>query len=393
MADKFFIGGASEAPEVGNLKLGSVNIDKIYQGEDLVWPIVSNLEDPFTPTNGTARFIAANNVGEVILYDTSFNEVTPSVTISDLPNSYYDLIGVSDTMEYMAACAVDSSGNQRGSVVISQDYGANWNTPTSGALYADYYSCEASKSGRVIVVGSKDGVVGTDNGRVYLSSNYGGTFGAITFPGLTGHSIVFVYGLGMSYDGKMIGISIRTKTGSTYNNYSFYSTDYGANWTNIVDEGATNGHRYCNIAVSGGGKYFSFVNYNSLNNSWYSSDYGQSWTSIDWSYIGNFTTLVGNLGIRMSHSGQYHLMTDTGSDKLWYGDNYMGSSATPSSLVTNSTQDPKNTRISNDGSKLFLSDDGNSSPDYWYSDDYGQTWTSGNAPSTVSQGPIIMLEV
>ena len=59
-------------PAVGKIKLGSSNVSKIYQGSTLVWPISDSPVDPYTPVNGTARFIATNNSGVITLYDTSF---------------------------------------------------------------------------------------------------------------------------------------------------------------------------------------------------------------------------------------------------------------------------------------------------------------------------------
>ena len=377
--------GTHITPAEGKIKLGSSNVLKIYQGSTLVWPISSGPDDPYTPIDGTARFIATNNSGVITLYDTSFNTVTPPNPFATLPSSNYNLGGVSDNLTYMVA--VGESFNYQ-DIKISNDGGQTFSNPSSGTFASDFNNTFASKSGQVILsllepLQSPP----TSNNNWMLSTDYGDNFSKITFSGIVG--VRDLYNMAISSGGKFIALSFRGYNGSSYVNYGYYSTDYGSTWTNVTSFGANSGKKW-NILISGNGQYIIFIDGQSPTNSWYSSDYGENFSSKNYSGLTNLG-MKGSVGTVMNETGQYYMIVRPFSSQMSYGDNYASSLPQNTQTLQGSAA---NVRISNSGETMFWSDEGSSSPDYSFSDDFGATWsTQTTAPNSVGQGPIYLIDV
>ena len=138
------IGTATSAPAIGELKLGSTNISKIYSGSTLVWPISS--ADPFNPINGTPTFIHAN-LGVITLYDTSWNTISPSNPFATTPNSNYTVAASSQGYTKI----ILSGRNTSEAVLYSTDNGQNFSTPATGSFDARYAGIFGSISGDTIL--------------------------------------------------------------------------------------------------------------------------------------------------------------------------------------------------------------------------------------------------
>lgn len=373
-------------PAVGKIKLGSSNVSKIYQGSTLVWPISDSPVDPYTPVNGTARFIATNNSGVITLYDTSFNAVTPPNPFATLPNSNYHLGGVSDNLTYMVAVG-ESSTNE--DIKISNDGGQTFTNPSSGTFKANWNYTIASKSGQVILSLIKNTTTPpTSDHNFMLSTDYGVNFNKVTFSDFVGVSDL--RNIKLSYGGKFIAIGVNGYNGSSYNRYYYLSKDYGATWNSI----GTNGTDY-NILISGNGQYIIFIPIYNPGNSLYSSDYGETFSTKNYSSLTNLVYYHRSIGSAMSETGEYYILSSPlGISYVSHGDNFAASLPQSTRSTSPGGSGAKNVRTSNSGETIFWSDEGSSSPDYSFSDDFGATWsTQTPAPNTVGQGPVYLIDV
>ena len=64
------IGTATSAPAIGELKLGSINISKIYSGSTLVWPIdvadVCGFGTDWTTINSTVTAVTSGSPIQIV---------------------------------------------------------------------------------------------------------------------------------------------------------------------------------------------------------------------------------------------------------------------------------------------------------------------------------------
>lgn len=375
-------------PAEGKIKLGSSNVLKIYQGSTLVWPISSDPVDPYTPIDGTARFIATNNSGVITLYDTSFNTVTPTNPFDTLPNSNYHLGGVSDNLTYMVATGYLNNSED---IKISNDGGQTFSNPSSGTFKSKHDYTIASKSGQVVlslVAPTPTQFPPTSDHNFMLSTDYGDNFSKITFSGFVG--FLTLANAAISYGGKFIAINIRGWNGSSYTQNSYLSKDYGSTWNSI----GTNG-RYYNFLISGNGQYIILIDNQNPSNSLYSSDYGENFSSKNYSSLTNLGRSNNSLGAAMSETGEYYILANpSGTSYVSYGDNFAASLPQNTRSTHPGGAGTRNVRTSNSGETIFWSDNSSGSPDYSFSDDFGATWsTTTSAPSSVGQGPIFLIDV
>lgn len=375
-------------PVAGKIKLGSSDVSKIYSGSTLVWPIANDSGDPYEPVFGTARFVATDNVGVINLYDTSFNAITPTNPFGLLPNSNYQLGGVSDNLSYMVACGDNSTSEE---IKISLDGGQTFSNPSSGTFQSDFKKTMASKSGKVILSAVPNTAnPPTSDANWMLSTDYGVNFIKVTLPSVI--AVLSVTGGAVSSGGKFIAISNRvyTDTGA-YIDKAFYSKDYGATWNDASSFGQ--GDKKWKPLISGSGEYLIFINVSDPSNSFYSSDYAENF--IQKNYTGLEIQATTILGTAMNESGQYYIFSETlyaNGSVVVYGNNY--GSTLPQNRISTDNTGARNVRISNSGETIFWSDEGASSPDYSFSDNFGAAWsTVQSAPNSVGMGTVFLVDV
>lgn len=372
---------------VGKIKLGSSNVQKIYNSSTLVWPIAGDPADPYTPIYGTPRLITANDA-VITLYDTSFNQLVPPNPFSSLPSTAYELAGVSDDLTYMVACGSQFLFQN---IKISQNGGSSFGDPFSGTFPTRWDFTMASKSGKVIVSAIPPPFAGTPttNENWMLSVNGGANFTKITFPGILG--VATVHGVAMSSGGKYIALSfLGYSIALGYRNYLFYSRDYGTTWLKETTFGALENRRW-KMLISGTGQYMAFIDVFNSSNSFYSLDYGASFSSKSYNFGSSLYTNSRTIGAVMNQSGQYYIVAKPIGNQIDYGDNY---AATMTSNALNVDGSAQNVRISNNGETQLWFDSGAGSPDYGISLNFGTTWTGIlNAPSEVDGGPLFLVDV
>ena len=89
------IGTATSAPAIGELKLGSTNISKIYSGSTLVWPIdvadVCGLGTDWTTINSTVTAVTSGLPIQIVYsvndWNTAINNNTPAAAYYNYANS------------------------------------------------------------------------------------------------------------------------------------------------------------------------------------------------------------------------------------------------------------------------------------------------------------------
>lgn len=374
---------------VGKIKLGNTNVQKIYNGSTLVWPIDSSPQDPidpYTPINGTARLITAND-GAIKLYDTSLNQITPTNPFSSLPNTDYELAGTSDNLTYMVACGARYNHQD---IKISQDGGVTFSSPSTGAFATKWQDTVISKSGQVILSAVTPEVgadLPTTDENFMLSTDYGSNFTKITFPDITG--VGYVRSVGISSGGKYIALSfIGYSEALGALDYLFYSSNYGVTWVRETSFGLAADRKW-RILMSGTGQYIIFIDESGTNNSWYSSDYGTTFSAKDYNFSGTQMLSSGGVaGSVMDTSGQYYMLSKSLAGVVYYGDDY---AVTPSNTVAD--RSVNNLRLSNNGETQFWYDEGASTPTYGISLDFGATWTTGGPLLSFGAGPVHIIDV
>ncbi len=371
-----------------NIQFGGQDVDKVYNGSELVWPPSSSDPiDPYTPVDGTARLIAAQNAA-INLYDTSFNTITPTNPFSSLPNINYEIAGVSDNLTYMVVCGAQGS---KENIKISQNGGVSFSDPFTGTFATTWMQTIASKSGQVIlsaITPANGGTAPTTNENWMLSTDYGANFAKITFPNVIGVSSV--RSASLSSGGKYIALSFTGLSSNFANrNYLFYSVDYGATWFKETIFGASENRRWV-VLMSGTGQYMVFIDIYTPSNSFYSSDYGANFSSKNYNFGSSLFTLNGTVGAVMDISGEHYIVARPLANEIDHGDNYAANMPSNSLTVNGSA---KNVRISNNGETQLWFDEGSGSPWYGISLDFGATWYNYSAPSSVAGGSLFIADV
>ena len=133
---------------VGKIKLGSTNVQKIYNGSTLVWPFDSSTEDPYTPVEGqNFRFIARKSSSPPYfgLFDDTLTEVSSPYTFASLPDYNTAVGSVSDNFTYMIAAGIGSDQP----VQISTNNGQSWTQKSFSTVVG---KTAISKNGKVMIV-------------------------------------------------------------------------------------------------------------------------------------------------------------------------------------------------------------------------------------------------
>lgn len=167
----------------------------------------------------------------------------------------------------------------------------------------------------------------------------------------------------MSKDGKY-GIMISSTT------TLYISSDYCNTWTQVTKPNANASYR---VAMCGTGQYCILPFYNG-GGVWYSTNYGATWTQSNASTATNWGTAVSN------EAGDRWIMSCGNSNNgLYYSTNY-GATWTQSNITSNGWY----IAMSKTGDKaIAVINHGTSSVNIWiYSTNYGQTWTTSSSNVT-----------
>ena len=170
-------------------------------------------------------------------------------------NVYRQWIGVAMSSDGKYQTAFNQNS---GVLSMSTDYGQTW---SDNSLAGWWNSVAISGDGKYQTAVSKVG-----NAYIYVSSDYGITWTAMTDAGSRYWSAVAISG-----DGKY-----QTAVSYDYSGNIFTSSDYGLTWAANPGPGS---RRWVNIAMSSDGKYQTAVGQNS--NIYVSSDYGVTWNPRD----------------------------------------------------------------------------------------------------------------
>ena len=169
---------------------------------------------------------------------------------------------------------VVAQGLSSGSVYLSSDFGANF-AALSGAVAGPYCSISSDNSGQYITASICNG----DHSDAYVSSDFGGSW-TKSFNGGSEMPVASA----MSGSGQYAALAFgQGGTGI------FVSSNYGAFQSyQFVPE--SDGKRFTNLAISEDGQYMAAVIGDSTESIWLSSDYGETWgasnsPNLDWSCV------------------------------------------------------------------------------------------------------------
>jgi hypothetical protein len=235
----------------------------------------------------TANAISVNSTTfttpHIYLVSTSGNlykYVTQVSSFSLIPISgYFTKVatsGGSYNGKYVAAIKNnDPGGFPNYNLYQSTDYGATWSTFLSSAGQT-MKCCAVSDDGVYWLASTYDGP--SNQSYIYISVNLGVTWQFITAASFEAQDCA------ISNDGKYMTIVVTEPGGGDQSVTILNSNNYGASWTGI---GNYFGTGYVSIAMSGHGRYRSFVTSNSNGaRVYYSGDYGLSYAE-DF-YIANY---------------------------------------------------------------------------------------------------------
>ncbi len=334
--------------------------------------IPDNNEDPYTPVDGSPRFITSiTSAPYFSLVDENLNTVTPPVTFGNLPNFNYRVRAASDDLNIMIAVKLSTSTFPGEDSLISYDKGQTWvNIP--GVPIKAWQYVDISSSGQVITLNKSGGTTGGD---IWISTDYGLNFSLSTV------NITFATnaGISVSSGGKYIYISGGTVPGAAAYNVLYRSNDYGQTFTDItnllVDAGYPSDpaqRGFMSVSVSGNGERVFVIASGAID--FYSSDFGSTFSQ-------RTSTEQATVIFKQNETGQYMV---SGSQYIPGTDWYSKDFGVNKSLVDPSSSFNRN-GISNSGKYSFWSGFGNGSnniPIYINTDFFATaptsvSWSSG----------------
>ncbi len=355
-----------------SIYFGGSDVQKIYNGSELVWPAS---DTPYVPVEGEELTFISNKTTEPYygLFDSNFNEISSDFNFSSLPSSNYKIAAVSDNLNYMVA-AFPNDWIIPG--YISKNRGVSWtqmsnlNTRT-GHVYM-------SKSGRVIIFRSASSGV-----NYAISNDHGDSFTNLDLSSLipSGGTAVAISSISISSDGEVIilNVAINGTYSPKYGSHVFKSTDYGETFVDISsDINPTVGqYQWLVSLVSGDGKYQIHFSRNGPS-SW-SDDYGETFTNKNYPQ----TILVNG---SINANGRYFMLYDYGTSNFVYSNDY-GESTT---FLTIPNSRSETSGVSNSGEHSFAFSDSLASIEY--SNDYFDTFTSSNFANGASR-PLYIADI
>lgn len=379
------IGTASLEPPIGNIKVGSDNVQEIYIGSDKIWPTVSpGADDPYTPIpDGNPVFIGTeftsgdyNATSNISLYNQTGNVVeslgvVPYIT-SPTRTAYYVVTSASDNCQHIL---MKPFGDFNGKLIKSNDRGATWQQTVIYNARSNTgcsLSLAQSRNGKYIVTcelnNNQPGVPNDPQ----ISSDFGENFTPINLPNYPS-AAPFSAQCGLSAGGKYIYITYKADLPSSQSFITVQrSDDYGQSFTDISSSlnlpnisTPTDAYFFWQPLVSATGNKVSFVSgwYNNgsanTQNSPYggktSNDYGISYTDII-NPIKYFPTLHDNGICRNIDANGDRYIWPTGNNGRYF--TYYDSSFQSSPLLSQNYNRTSLASVSNYGSYGLLTGTG-----------------------------------
>ena len=356
---------------VGKIKLGSADVQEIYMGSTLVWP----LDTPYVPVEGgELTFISNKETAPYYgLFDANFNEISSNFNFSSLPDADLSIAAVSDNLNYMIAARPNNFNNPG---YISKNRGVSWTQMSNFNARTGYVYM--SKSGRVIIFQNDSGSV-----NYAISNDHGDSFTTLDVSSLfpSGAILVAISSPSISSDGEVIllNVSFNGTYSPKYSQHVFKSTDYGETFVDISsDINPTVGqYQWFKSLVSGDGKYQIHFSRNGPS-SW-SNDYGETFTNKNYPQ-----TVISNTSI--SYDGRYFMFYRGDTQEYSYSTDY-GESATFSTILNTRSE---TSGVSNSGEHSFAISDSLALIEY--SNDYFDTFTSSNFANGASR-PLYIADI
>ena len=245
-----------------------------------------------------------------------------------------------------------------GYVRVSNNYGANWNSPSVVSSQGYYYFTTAGSSndGRVMVLG---GYRSTDStGAVFVSVDFGVTWNPVVSN--------YNYGVNPSQSVTVSGDGLSIYTADkNYDRQMFKSTFISGAWTNWSKLANSPTARYSKVSTNFNGQVI--IATTSLVGVSYSRDYGATWALSN-----SLDSMFQWLDPNATTSTGLGLAIDTSQAQLWRTAN-SGSSWSRVTTVPNVVGEKFwGVTSSNDGKRIYLS----GSVNLYRSLDSGATWTT-----------------
>jgi hypothetical protein len=317
---------------------------------------------------GNYRLIYSTNYGgSWVNSGSTGNAASLFACIAVSQNGQYLLAGRYATNDLMSQYQGPGSG------LKSNNSGSTWSTLTAYVPTTDpIQACAINASGeyQFFAKGTEYYASGVQS-RIYRSTNYGSTFSSTYFDGVD-----YFWGSGSSTstNGQYITFIGQNANAGNDSVYLFNSNDFGVNW-NVPTLTVASGKFYggsgqqsiginaMNSLMSGNGQYRICSVYNDY--VYYSNDYGVTFNTSTFPFAG-----VGNwIGLGMSKSGQYQLaIVYTG---LLYRSNDYGVTFVLADTINGYATKPRYIVISSSGQYQFVT---TYSANMYYSSDYGVTW-------------------
>jgi len=289
------IENTTTASAVGNSATSYAIRGNSASGTTLLQKITNSVATTFTWPSKTA--LAANDVlmcavdmdtknvrfGVNGFWGSEIAVVSPTWTVSNLANTViggnaWQDIDISANGKYQTAVRLS---NTQTAIAVSSNYGITWTTKN---INGNFVSVSISKDGRYQLLGS-------NGGTLFLSTDYGETFNAVTTPGTANWA-----GVAVSRDGRL-------QTAVVNGGRIWRSDNWGQTW-NFVGDGVNRG--YIAVAMSEDGVYqLAAAQAGQL---YRSANSGQTWAAIS---ITNYNSAFWS-GVAVSSDGTYQTATVNG---------------------------------------------------------------------------------
>lgn len=218
----------------------------------------------FTPN--AATFIAMSKdgqyqtlcrYGDYLYRSTNWGINWAQVTSAGARNWY--AIAISSSGQYQTA----GDGSSSGYIYRSTDYGVSFTPLTSAGARYWMWGAAMSNTGQYQYIIGNDGLTAPFTSQIYRSTDYGATWAAV-------QSTQYKRSIECSSSGQYV-------MAGTDGGQVWLSSNYGVTWTqaNLYPSGST---LWSGIAISATGQNMFAANYAGSQYSYYSTDYGANWT-------------------------------------------------------------------------------------------------------------------
>ena len=300
------------------------------------------------------------------------NLVTGSIDAS------WNDVAISSTGQVIAAVANGSNSNSQ-NIYISTNYGTTFTNIVPAGLSGTtntWSNLVMSGNGQVIVGSIATSSTGPNSSYLYVSQNRGTSFSQVLPSGITAANNVPFQTTTISSTGQYI-LAAANATTSSQNLY--VSSNFGTDFNAITPTNLSGVTAWSSVAMSSDGRYMAGVISNTANvsgNVYVSNDYGQSFTGK------SCTGIASNMSsIAISSNGQIMAATVNGgilSGNIYISSNYGGSFTNKPVITTvNVTCNWQKIAMSNDGKYMVAIANGSNTTGFsraYISRDYGNSF-------------------